>query len=88
MLWIIKAIKRLVRCFVAGVLALLPIVITVAVVIWVAGILHSFLGPHTVIGQMIQKVGLRVLPGSPSAYLGGTLVVLLLFFVVGILDPQ
>ncbi|MDD3469148.1 MAG: DUF502 domain-containing protein [Thermoguttaceae bacterium] len=85
MSWIVTLLKRLIRYFVAGVLALLPIVITVAVIIWVAGVLHSFLGPDTAIGQVVQKLGLRILPGSPSAYLGGTLVVLCLFFIVGIL---
>ncbi|MDO4557714.1 MAG: DUF502 domain-containing protein [Planctomycetia bacterium] len=85
MAWIYGIFRRLCRCFVTGVLALLPIMITVAVIVWVAGTLHSFLGPDTVIGGVIQKLGLRVLPGTTSAYLCGTLAVLACFLVVGVL---
>lgn len=84
MAWISGGIRRLVQCFLTGVLTLLPVVITVAVIAWVAGMLHSVLGPETLLGGWIQKIGLRVLPGTTSAYLCGTLVVLISFFVVGV----
>ena len=38
--------RRLLRYFVAGVFAILPVVVTVAVVIWVARFLEQFVGPE------------------------------------------
>ena len=81
--WIGRFLRRFVRYFVAGTFVLLPVVITVAVIAWVAGLLHSFIGPDTVVGSMVQRLGLSVMPNSPSAYLAGTFVVLVVIFVIG-----
>jgi uncharacterized membrane protein len=78
-------VRRVVSCFLAGLLALLPLVITVAVVIWVAGFLGGLLGPQTVVGQQLSKLGMRFSAHSALAYLTGWLLVLGIVFLVGVL---
>ena len=55
-----SVLKRLFGYFLAGAFAILPLVITVAIVIWVVGFLQSYLGPDTLVGSWVQSLGLRV----------------------------
>src|SRR5271165_5209982 len=78
-------LRRLGACFLAGVFALLPLVITVAVIVWVANFVAGFLGPDTLLGAGIRNLGLHFASDATLAYLIGALVVLGLVFVVGVL---
>lgn len=78
-------IKKLGRSFLAGVIVLLPLVITVLVVVWVAELLRGVMGPNSILGGLIRRLGLTVAPDSSIAYILGTLVVLGLVFVIGLL---
>ncbi len=42
-----KTWTRITAYFLTGLFAVLPLVITVAIVIWVASFVHQFLGPGT-----------------------------------------
>ena len=76
---------RAARCFVAGILAILPLVITVAVVAWVGGFLSQFLGPSTVVGQALRRVGLQFAANDTAAYAIGAAVVVAMVFLIGAL---
>lgn len=78
------AVRRVLRCFVAGVLAILPVVVTVAVVAWVAGVLRSILGPGTWLGEGLRRLGLPFALGW-GAYLAGAALVLAAVFFLGVL---
>jgi uncharacterized membrane protein len=73
------------RIFLTGVLAILPLVVTVAVVIWVAGFLGELVGPNAWLGGLLQDVGLRLAGSKAFAYLTGWFVVLSIIFGVGLL---
>ncbi len=73
------------QTFLAGVFAVLPLVITVAVVIWVTARLANLFGPHAVIGQVLQNVGLQFAASTAFAYVIGWLVVLSGVFGLGLL---
>jgi uncharacterized membrane protein len=75
--------KRVTGMFLAGVLALLPVIITVGVVIWVVDLLVTFVGPRTFLGRLLAGLGLTLRPGSNIPYVLGWLVVLGLIFAVG-----
>jgi len=78
--------KPVLRVFLAGVFAVLPLVITVAVVIWVVGILGDILGPNTVLGRLLERLGgFQFSTNSTLAYVVGWLVVLGAIFVLGLL---
>lgn len=75
----------LLRCFLAGVFAILPLVITVGVVIWIAGFLQRYLGPHTTIGTWVQYLGLRFpTENRILTYVIGWLIVLSVVFLLGV----
>ena len=67
--------KRLLRYFLAGAFAILPLVVTIAIVIWVAGFLQRFLGQDTLIGRAGAQSRLAVLARRQDAglpdWLGG-----------------
>ncbi len=81
-----KNVKRLARSFLAGLLAILPVVITVAIIAWVAGFVRQFLGPRTLFGDGLTRLGSSFVNNNTVAYLVGGLLalacVLLLGFVV------
>lgn len=79
-------IRRLTTYFLAGVFAILPLVITVAVVIWVAGIVETVVGKDSILGGLIEKLGGNVVKeDSLMAYLIGWVFVLGIVFVLGLL---
>jgi len=45
--------------FLAGLLALLPLAITVAIVVWVVGYLGALLGPESLVGRGLRAIGLK-----------------------------
>lgn len=75
--------KRIVRCFVAGVLAILPLVVTVAIVTWVSSYVVKFIGPSTWLGGVLTKIGVSVSHESPASYLVGWVVVLVVILALG-----
>ncbi len=76
--------QRLLRYFLAGVFAVLPLVVTVAIVIWVAGFLEGFVGPQTRMGSLVQRLGLRFANEGTLAYITGWILVLALVFLLGV----
>jgi len=77
-------LKRLVQWFVAGVLALLPLIITVAVIVWVGGYVKAIFGPDTLFGDAMRSFGLHFVSNETVAFLIGVLLVLGIIFVVGV----
>ena len=53
--------SRLARTFIAGLLVILPIVLTIVLVVWVANIVITFVGPNSVVGQHADHARVRVL---------------------------
>ena len=85
MQWLLNmTFRRAVSCFLAGALAILPAVITVAVVVWVVGFLQKLLGPDTLIGQAIRGLGLGLVSNDTVAYILGVVLVLVGVFAVGV----
>lgn len=85
MSWLLNmTFRRAMRIFLAGLLAILPVVITLVVVAWVAGLLRQVLGPNALLGQAIRGLGLAIVSDPRVAYALGALVVLSGVFLVGI----
>src|SRR5262245_12893549 len=84
MLLVRTILKRLIKWFVTGVLALLPLIITVAVVIWVAEYFKAIFGPNTMFGLALRQFGLQFVSNETVAFLIGLLLVLGVIFLVGV----
>ena len=80
---------RIVRIFLAGVLALLPIAVTAFVVAWVGSVVASYAGPGSFLGRLIVQLGalfgLDITSSSTPAYLLGLAIILVAIFLLGIL---
>jgi uncharacterized membrane protein len=68
--------NRLSRILIAGIFALLPIVVTVFVTVWVANFIRDWVGPDSVTGQFLISMGLNISTSAITAYfLGLTILV-------------
>jgi uncharacterized membrane protein len=80
---------RILRTFLAGVLALLPIAVTLFVIAWVASLVASYAGPGSFVGRLITRLGtslgLDIGPSSAAAYLLGLAIILGAIFLLGLL---
>lgn len=76
-------LQRLTQWFVAGVLTLLPLIITVAVIAWVADYVKALVGPNTLTGNALRRFGLQFVSNETGAFFIGVLLVLGIIFVVG-----
>jgi uncharacterized membrane protein len=76
-------LRRVAQPFVAGVLVILPVAITVGVIAWVADILRRLVGPDTLVGNLLTYFGLRFVSDDALAYAVGVAVVLAVIFAIG-----
>jgi uncharacterized membrane protein len=77
--------KRLVRYFVAGVFAVLPLVITIVAITWAMGFLAGLVGPDTFLGELLSKIGLNFVTNPKVAYVLGWLGLFAATLVLGFL---
>lgn len=77
--------NRLVRTFIAGLLVVLPIVLTIVLVAWVANIIITFVGPNSVVGRMLITIGFGLSASTWLAYLFGVLIVAFFIWLLGLI---
>ena len=70
-------LRRLTGFFIGGILAILPIVITVAVVVWVVEYIEYICGPETFIGRQLTAIGMQVGKDASTPYFLGWSVVII-----------
>jgi len=77
--------RQVMATFLAGLITILPLVITLAVIGWVANFIHGMVGPDTTVGGWLQSAGMRFAPGGNAllAYIFGCMLVLVSIFVLG-----
>ena len=68
----------------AGLIALLPLVLTVMVTTWLARTIHQFVGPGSEAGGALQRLGLNFATSDEMAYALGILLVVALIYVLGL----
>jgi len=80
-----KIVRFPLQTFLAGLFALLPLVVTIAIVIWVGGFLDDYFGPNTLLGRMLAGIGMRFAANETFAYFIGWVLVLAAIFGVGLM---
>jgi uncharacterized membrane protein len=78
-------LRRIARTFIAGLFAALPLVLTLAAILWLAQFAHRFLGPNSIFGNLLESVGLKFVTSELGAYLIGLGIILGLIYLLGIL---
>lgn len=69
----------------AGLLVLLPIALTVAVLGWIISLLLRFIGPGSLVGRLFAAIGYPFSSNPELAYVLGTLILLAGIYVLGLL---
>ncbi len=77
--------RTLLRIFVTGALAALPLAATVLIFAWVAGLLIRWLGPDSLIGGLLVSIGLGVGGSELVGYALGVAIVAAALFGLGLL---
>jgi uncharacterized membrane protein len=77
--------KGILSTFLAGLFALLPIVITLGIMAWAGGLLKEWLGPESFVGQTLSQLGLRFVTDPTVASVLSWVAVLLAIWLLGAL---
>lgn len=79
--------KRIQSYFFTGLVAILPLLLTIFIVKWVSGLVGGYIGPRTLLGQLLQSIGYKFSPISnlTLAYTIGVILLLFSILTLGIL---
>ncbi len=79
--------RRVQAYFITGLIAVLPMLLTIVVMKWIAGTLNLYIGPRTVFGGLLQSIGYKFSPISDLtlAYVLGVILLLIAIFLLGVL---
>jgi uncharacterized membrane protein len=80
-----SAARSLGLTLLAGVLAFLPLVLTVLLVGWVGDTLHDYLGPGSTIGEWLKRLGFSVVTSEGFAWAAGVGLLLAAVWTVGLM---
>ena len=80
--WLLE--RGLVQTFLTGLFALLPLVLTLALMSWVGTWLSMHIGPESTAGQLLRRIGLRFVTNEAFATIAGWALVILAIWLVGL----
>jgi uncharacterized membrane protein len=72
------------RTIIAGFLVLLPLVLTIAVIVWVGSFIYAYLGPDSAVGRILISIGFNFSDSPAAAYALGAVVVVGLIYLLGL----
>jgi uncharacterized membrane protein len=76
--------SRIFRAFISGLLALLPLAVTIIVMAWVFSFLNDYLGPGSFVGRLLISLGLSVGASSAAPYVIGLIALVIAIYVLGL----
>jgi uncharacterized membrane protein len=79
-----RSVESIAGTWLAGLLVLLPLGLTIVLVGWLLGILNQFVGPDSRIGRLFAAIGAPLAGDSPLAYLLGTALLIVAVYPVGL----
>src|SRR5690606_10094833 len=80
-----KHLRPLLTTWLTGLLAVLPLVLTLVLLGWAVGIVNRFLGPSSLFGRSFTVFGTWFAAHPMAAWLLGTLLTLVLVYLLGLL---
>jgi uncharacterized membrane protein len=80
-----RPLKSIATTWLAGLLAFLPLALTLAVLGWVVSLVNRFAGPESVVGGFFAAFGYRFSDNPTLAWLLGTLLLVAVIYVLGVL---
>jgi uncharacterized membrane protein len=79
-----RSVESIAGTWLAGLLVLLPLGLTLALVGWLLGLLNQLLGPGSAVGKVFAWLGAPLAGDSPLAYLIGTVLLIAAVYPVGL----
>ncbi|MBM4070182.1 MAG: DUF502 domain-containing protein [Planctomycetes bacterium] len=76
--------RGIVSTFLAGLLVVLPLAITIWIMGWVAGMLREVVGPEPYIGEGLRSLGLRFVANDTVATIVGWVLVIVAVWLLGL----
>jgi len=80
-----RTTRHLVNAFVTGLLAALPLAATILIFVWGARLVVEYVGPQSLVGGLLLRIGLGITGSEVVGYSIGVLAVLLAIFLLGLL---
>ncbi len=80
-----RSVKSVVTTWLAGLLALLPLLLTLSLLAWVVNLLNDYLGPKSLVGQLFSIIGQPVVDHPVFGYLIGWVMLIGAIYPLGIL---
>lgn len=77
--------RRLLKVFVTGLLAALPLAATLLIFVWGARLVVAYVGPQSIVGGGLLRIGLGITGSEVVGYSIGVLVVMVAIFLLGLL---
>ncbi|TBU97121.1 DUF502 domain-containing protein [Phytopseudomonas dryadis] len=78
------SLKSIIATWLTGLLALLPLALTMVVLAWIVSLLNNLVGPSTAIGRLFAALGTPFASNPYLAYLLGSLVLLISLYPLGL----
>jgi uncharacterized membrane protein len=75
---------QLVRPFVAGLLIVLPAVLTLVLLGWIGNLIYGFVGPGSLVGRGLVAIGVGFVSSQIAAYLIGIAVAIAVIYLLGL----
>jgi uncharacterized membrane protein len=75
--------KGVVGTFLSGIFALLPIIVTVGVIVWLAGYVTALLGPGSLVGRGLKYIGLQFVTSEVAGYIIGCALTIVAIWAFG-----
>lgn len=75
--------KGVVGTFLSGIFALLPIIVTVGVIVWLAGYVTALLGPGSLVGRGLKYIGLQFVTSEAAGYVIGCAITIVAIWAFG-----
>lgn len=80
-----RSLRKLTRTFLTGLMAALPLLATLTLFAWMAGLLWAWLGPDSLVGRLFVAMGLGLAGSEVAGYFLGLLFVIGGVFGLGLL---
>ncbi|WP_157314727.1 DUF502 domain-containing protein [Chitinibacter sp. GC72] len=79
-----RSLKSVLSTWLAGLLALLPLMVTVSLLAWALNLLNSYIGPSSLVGRLFAFFGQSFVKNPALQYLAGTLLLIGAIYLLGI----
>ena len=79
-----RSLRSVATTWLAGLLVLLPLALTVAALAWALSLVNRFVGPGSLIGRLFATVGYSFTSNPELQYLTGTLVLVGAIYLLGL----